>query len=314
MKSTVTKGVGRQSAQHPSWWPYFLVAPVLASLALFMYFPVVKAVIVSLTDTNLLEPSSGESVGLHNYGSLLHSSSFWHIGLQTVFYTAVSVCGSVVLGVAAAVLIQGVRGASVLRALLLLPWIGPPVVTAFIWRYLYQPTGTVVHIMQSLGIVSRPIDFLADSHSLAGFGVVLWALVQVGFWSGFPFIMLLTSAALTSIPRDVYEAAQLDGAYGWRLFNKISLPLIAPVLEMGTLLLALFRFGQVDLPFLLTQSGISGSISPSGTVFGVLVYNTGFTEFEVGYGAALGIALFVLVLPLALAYVRRSSRQLFAAN
>jgi ABC-type sugar transport system permease subunit len=131
-------------------------------------------------------------------------------------------------------------------------------------------------------------------------------VIVVGIWAGFPFILLAATAGLATIPAEIYEAASLDGATPFQSFRLVTLPLLAPVLETSVLLQLLFRFGGVDFPFLLTRGG-PGDAS---NVFGVLIYNLGFTQFSLGPAAAMGVLLFVLVFPLAVLYVRRARRQL----
>jgi len=282
---------------------------MVAALIAFTYVPIGKSIILSLTDSSLLRPDSGKFVGLVNYTDYLGSTTFWQIFVQTVVWSVVSVFGAVVVGVAAALLLYGARrGRSVLRGLLLLPWITPPVISAYVWAYLYRDSGPLDPIAQRLGLISRPVDFLSDlSASFLGFALPLWSVVQVGIWSGFPFIFLFTLAALSSVPKELQEAAAIDGASGVRIFWHITLPLIAPLVETSAILLALFRMGGVDLPFLLTQGGPNNA----SNVLGVFIYNTAFQSFLVGQAAALGVILFILTLPLSVMYVRRSTRQLF---
>ena len=289
--------------------PYALVLPVLVALAVFTYVPLVKSITLSVTDSSLLQPNSGNWIGLTNYTDTLTSQTFWQVFVQTLVWTGVSVAGAVVLGVAAALLLQGARrGRGPIRGLLLLPWIAPPVASAYMWSYLYRDSGPLSPIAQSLGLSSIPIDFLNDVHiSFLSFTLPLWSVIQVGIWSGFPFIFLFALAALSSISQEVLEAAAIDGATGPRVFWHITLPLIAPLVETSALLLALFRMGGVDLPFLLTQGGPRNA----SNVLGVLIYNTAFQSFQEGQAAALGVILFILTLPLSVLYVRRSTRQLF---
>jgi multiple sugar transport system permease protein len=286
---------------------YALLAPMLLMLLGFIYVPLVDAVRTSLTDASLAAPGS-HFVGLRQYRDLIESSRFWHIFYQTVVYTALSVAGSLVLGVLAAVWLRSAsRFTPFVRAIMLVPWIAPPLVTAFVWAYLYRDTGPLGQLAYSLGLTGQePVDFLGDRSGVAGLAVAFGAVVQVGIWAGFPFVFLFALAALTAIPEEVYEAARLDGAGSFALLRWITLPLIAPVIETTALLLTIIRFGGADLPFLLTGGGPGDSTS----VFGVLIYNTAFGSLDSSKAAALGVMVFVLTLPLSVTYVRRSLRQM----
>jgi multiple sugar transport system permease protein len=285
---------------------YVLIAPLVLGLLAFVYYPLARSVGLSLTDGTLLQPD-GDYVGLQQYGDVLGSDRFWPILYQTLVYTVVSVLGSVVVGVLAAVwLRQSSRLTAPIRAVMLIPWIAPPIVTAFVWAYLYRDTGPLPQLLAAVGLASeRPVDFLADRSAVAGISVAMLAVIQVGVWNGFPFVFLFTLAALSTIPDDVYEAARLDGARGPAIFWTITLPLIAPVVETTALLLALIRFGGVDLPFLLTGGGPGDAT----TVFGVLIYNTAFSSLDTSAAAALGMTVFILMLPVSILYVVRVWRQ-----
>ena len=305
------KGVRRLARQHG--WPVVLVAPVVVILLVFMYGPILDAVRLSLTDTSLMRPGS-RFVGLANYVKIATSGEFWSIAGQTILWSVGSVAGAGVLGVLVAVLLTShrrgmpLRGRAVLGGLILAPFVAPPVVSAYVWTYLYSSSGPINGILDSFAALP-PVYFLGDvTTRILGVALPLWSMIQVGVWSGFPFFFLMSAAALTSIPVELHEAAAIDGATGWRAFRSITLPLIAPVLEVTIFLELLFRLGGLDLPFLLTGGGPLGRTN----VWGVYIYQIGFARFDVGYGAALGVVLFLICVPFALWYVRRSRRQLAA--
>lgn len=290
-------------------WPYALVLPALVALSVFTYVPLIKSIVLSLTDSSLLRPTSGNYVGLTNYTTVLTSTSFWQIFAQTLLWTGTSVVGAVIVGVGAALLLHGSRrGRGIFRGWLLLPWIAPPVTSAYMWSYLYHDSGPLPAIVQSVGLTPQPIDFLNDVQiSFLGAALPLWSVIQVGIWAGFPFIFLFALAALSAVSQELRDAAAIDGASSLRVFWHITLPLIAPLVETSAILLALFRLGGVDLPFLLTEGGPDNA----SNVLGVLIYNTAFQSFLEGQAAALGVILFILTLPLSVMYVRRATRQIF---
>lgn len=283
-----------------------LVGPAILALAAFTYFPIVREALLSTTNASLLRPGAEVSVGLENFTDALGSDRFWKIASQTVLWTGLATLGSTVLGVAGAVVAySGVRGKNLLRGLLLLPWLAPPVASAFVWRYLYTDSGPVNGPLVEWGVIDEPIGFLSDaSTSILGISLPMWSVIQVGIWSGFGFIFLFTLAALSGVPGELYEAARLDGANVWQRFKDITLPLIAPVLEMAVMLMLLYRLAAFDLPFLLTHGGPADATN----VLGVYIYDIGFGSLRLGESAALGLILFAAAAPLGAWYVRRASR------
>jgi ABC-type sugar transport system permease subunit len=293
------------------WWPILLVAPVVLILLLLMYVPILDAVRLSLTNTSLLRPNV-KFIGIDNYIKAATSSEFWSIAGQTVLWAVTTVAGAAVLGVFVAVILTSsrrgrpLRGRALWSGLLLVPFVAPPVVSAYVWNYLLSGSGPINGLLSALH-VAGPVYFLGDVVSKPlGVALPMWSLIQVGIWSGFPFFFLMTAAALTSVPIELHEAAAIDGATGWRSFWSITLPLIAPVVEVTIFLELLFRLGGLDLPFLMTGGGPLNA----SNVWGVFIYQVGFARFDIGYGAALGIVLFAIGAPFSIWYVRHARTQL----
>jgi multiple sugar transport system permease protein len=296
---------------HRSGWPLALILPVVAIIVGLIYLPLLDAGRLSLTDKSLLRPS-GDNVGLDNYRHAFTSSELWSIAYQTVVWAAVSVGGAAVLGVGAAVLLTSarrgrpIRGRGLIGALLLIPFVAPPVVVAYTWNYLYSLAGPLNGVVDAF-FGAGPIAFVGDANAeFLHIGLPMWSLIQVGVWSGFPFFFLMSAAALTSVPVELLQAAAIDGAGAWNTFRLITLPLIAPVIEITVFLELMFRLGGLDLPFLLTGGGPLNR----SNVWGVYIYQIGFEKFDVGYGAALGILLFLICMPFSIWYVRRARAQL----
>lgn len=285
-----------------------LVGPVVLVLLAFTYLPIVRSFLLSTSDASLLRPGGSSSVGLQNFRDVLGSPRFARIAGNTLLWTVLSVTGSTLLGVAGAmVLSTSIRGKSLMRALMLVPWLAPPVASAFVWRYLYRDGmgGPLNSVLTEVGLIDRPVGFLTDaSSSFLGVPLPMWSVIQVSIWAGFGFIMLFTLSAMSGVPQVLYEAAALDGANAWRRFRDVTLPLIAPVLETAVLLMVLYRLGSFDLPFLLTH----GKPDDITNVLGVYIYDTSFASFELGKGAALGLILLVAGAPIGAWYVRRTVR------
>jgi multiple sugar transport system permease protein len=297
-------------------WPYLLVAPAVVATVISTYGPLFGNAFVSLSAYNLRLPQSRSTyVGVDNYLALLGATKTWQIVGQTLVYAFAATLLGVVLALAVAVLLRPplrgrpLRGRALVLAIVLLPWIMPPVVSAFIWKYLYDPFGPINGVLVSAGIIERPITFLTDvTTSIGPIALPMMALIQVGIWATFPFLFVFTNAAMSSIPRDLYEAAELEGASNWQAFRKITMPLIAPVVEAAVFLIVVIRFGAADLPLLLTN----GAPLDKTNTLGVLTYQTAFASLQVGKAAAIGMLLLLITLPFAILYIRRSQRQIGA--
>lgn len=299
--------VGRGATGHAGQWshsvlPYIFIAPLLLALLIFTYLPIAVGIRLSVTNATF-GSSSSEYVGLENYRALLADSRFWQIFYQTIIWTALSVAGGVACGVAAALALQrSDRRSALMRGVLLLPWAAPPIVIVYTWRAIINPTGPVSPRLQEWGLADSAPDILNSTWSMLGISGPLIAVTLLGIWSAAPFVAVFTLGALSALPQEILEAAKMDGASPFKTFTKVVWPLIRPVVETTAVLLALTRFGGLDLPFLLTAGGPGDASS----VFGVLIYNTAFGSLRAGVAAAIGVLVFLLMLPLSILYVRRA--------
>jgi multiple sugar transport system permease protein len=210
---------------------------------------------------------------------------------------------SYVLGLLAAVLLnQKLRGKAIYRALILVPWIIPPVVSYISWQWMLNDQSGAINLMlMRLGLINSidPIIWLADPN------LAMVSIIMVGSWSRFPFMMITMLAALSAISDDVHEAAALDGADRWRRFRDITFPLILPVSVISTLLQAIWTFNDFALPFILTGGGPANAT----TTLVLLAYKEAFRQFNIGYGTSLAVISMVLMLALGTVYLRLQSRQ-----
>jgi len=289
-------------------FPYLLIAPLILALVVFTYLPLVAGVRLSVTDEQF-GAARTHFVGLLNYEQVARDVRFWRIFYQTVVWTVLSVGGSLVLGVLSSLALQRRTWQSaVVRSLLLLPWAAPPLVVVYVWRYLVSTAGPISpHLIALTSSHSTP-DILSSSYSWLGISSPLLAVIFLGVWAGFPFVFVFALGALSSIPVEVHEAAYVDGASQFQVVRFITWPLIRPVVETAVVLLALTRFGGLEIPFLLTGGGPGDASS----VLGVLIYNTAFGTLQGGLASTLGVVVFIVMLPLALYYVRRALRPAYS--
>jgi ABC-type sugar transport system permease subunit len=238
--------------------------------------------------------------GLENFIQAAQDSQVWD-ALKTSF---IMVIGIVVLSyalglVAGLYLNHKFRLRGIYRALILVPWVVPPVVSYISWQWmLNDQSGLINQVLLKLGLVDEPVLFLADPT------LAMASIIVVGVWARFPFMMITVLAALSAIPDEVTEAAEMDGASRWQIFWHITFPLILPVTVISTLLQAIWTFNDFALPFVLTGGGPANSTTP----LTLLSYKEAFQRFNIGYGTSLAIISMVLMLILGVLYFRLQKR------
>ena len=218
------------------------------------HFHVLGAGWLSLHEVSLRQLRTGRFpfTGLDNYTRLFADEVFWLALSHTVVFVAASVALEVVLALAIALVIDDdrVAVARVTRALLLVPWGVPPVVNGLLWSFIFNAQyGYLNRTLLALGVVAEPVNWLGDARLAMG------AVIVAYVWRTTPFNILLYHAGLRGIPRDYYEAAQVDGATGWRVFWHVTLPLLRPIIAVSLILRTTFAFMVFDEIFAITQGG-----------------------------------------------------------
>jgi multiple sugar transport system permease protein len=256
-----------------------LVAPSVLMLVLINAYPFIYAAFQSVHNGSLIE--SGKYVGFSNYSTTLHSDAFWQAARFTLLFTVVGVFGSWAVGLGMALLLRSdIPFKGVLKVLLLLPWVVPIVVSATSINYLVATADSPMpKLFHALGLGS-PL-FLADP---------TWAKIVVCIykvWVSFPFMMLMSSAALSSVDDTVYEAARIDGAGSVKSFLYITMPMIARPTYISWILMTIFCVNDFPTIYLLTAGG---PISATTSLV-VLAYRTVFQNFQVGQGVSIAFIM-----------------------
>jgi trehalose/maltose transport system permease protein len=265
------------------------VAPTVLALGALTVYPGVWVVWLSL-QRRIPIFDVARFAGLENYAFLAVDPRFWNAARTTAVFTLGSVALEVVLGVAAALAIQGQqRGRRVSVSLLLLGWAMPAVVGAKLFEWLYHPAAGLINV-----VLGRPINWLGDP------GVALPAVILADVWRTMPFVAILCYARLLAIPADVYEAAQVDGAGRLATLTRITLPLLGRILLLAVLFRTLDALRAFDIMFVLTGGG------PAGTTetLTVYAYRALFQTLQLGFGSAVSVVVFALVMAVAWAYLR----------
>lgn len=265
-----------------------LLLPMLGVLALVAGWPLGRTVWFSLTDAHLARLSEWRFIGLDNYlgeYGVLRDADWWHAVLNTLLFAALSVSLETVLGLAVALLLNHPsRLRTLLRAAMLVPWAIPTVVSAKMWSWmLHDQFGIVNHYLQALGLIATPLAWTADP------GLSLFTIVLVDVWKTTPFMALLILAALQMVPRECYEAAAVDGVPPWRVFRRITLPLILPGVAVAVIFRTLDALRVFDLVYVMTSN------SRDTKSMSVYVREQLIDFQQVGYGSAAATLLFLVI-------------------
>ncbi|MFP4426824.1 MAG: carbohydrate ABC transporter permease [Spirochaetaceae bacterium] len=290
-------------SQH--WGHYLYLLPLLVVVLLMNVYPFLEGLRLSLFSENLLRPLDDHFVGLGNFVRLFTQEPLF---IKTLFnsliFTIVSVFFEYVCGLGSALLLSSSRihMTNGLKAIVLLPWAVPIAVNALIWRFMLSPNfGFINQFLHEIGVSGALTINWLNSINLA-MGVVIF----VNVWRSFPFFTITLSAGLSTIPRNLYEAAEVDGAGPLRRFIHITVPGLRNISLVIVVFHLIWTFINFDVIYLLTAGGPLRSTE----VLPTLLYEYAFTRFEMGYAASIGVFLFlVLSLTVGPVYTRLSSTE-----
>lgn len=275
----------------PRYWkgrsfPYLLLLPVLVVLSAVLLYPLLYCLYLSFHRWDLMKLWAKKSlVGLGNYSWMVHDARFLSSLKITAIYVTAEVAVSFVIGFAIALLFsRKIRGASVWKTLLLIPYLLPGVVCAITFKWLYNAEYGILNYLFML-LHLPPQNWLSNS-STALLGVVLCSS-----WWAIPFVFLILLAGLESLPREVFEAARIDGASSLSIFKHITLPLVAPVIEVVIAMRLIQAFQMVVNVFILTKGGPGGSTE----ILNFYLWKVGFKYFWMGKASAIGITMMVAI-------------------
>ncbi len=277
--------------------PWLLLAPSLGLILVFIAYPVGTVFWYSTQEYNVSKPWANEFVGLANFAHMIfHDQMFWRSLGVTSMWVFVEVGLQLVLGLGVALLLNRTfRGRGLARAIAFAPWAISGVLTTQIFLLIYNPSTGVASVLSSLGI---PSEFSPLTSSVSAF----WAVVFAELWRGLPFFAIMLLADLQTIPRDVYEAAEVDGANSWKRFRYITLPYLRNSILIITLLRAVWEFNNVDLIYTLTAGGPAGAT----TTLPLYIVNEAVGARNFGYGSALTVAGFVILAAFSVLYLLAS--------
>jgi multiple sugar transport system permease protein len=266
--------------------PYWFLTPALIAVGGFVIYPIATVAVQSFFDVNPTKHEGWTFIGVQNYVEAVGDSAVWSVFGNSLIWTVGSVAAQLLVALAGALLVQQLAAARLLRAIFVLPWATPVVVGALAWKLLYQPDyGMINQLLGMVGLANLQHAWLADPHS------ALVAVVAANVWRGFPFIMVLLIAGMASIPRELYEAASVDGATWAGTLRRITLPLLKPMLLTSTLMALIWTFNNFSLIYVMTGGGPAGATD----ILTTFVYKSAFGSFDFGYASALSMMLFSIV-------------------
>ncbi len=274
---------------NPPRTAWLFLAPALMVIGVFFALPVLGALVLSFTDYDLYalaDPHNVRFVGLHNYLALLQRPLFWAALGHTAYFVAVAVPLSMAVSLGGALLLNSplARAQALFRTALFAPVVTTVVAVAIIWRYLFNTRyGVVNALLDALGV--HPVDWLGDPH---------WAMPTIilfAVWKNFGYNMIIFLAGLQAIPSALYEAARIDGASPWRQFRHITWPMLRPTALMVAILTVSGYFQLFAEPYVITEGGpLQSTVSVL-----YLMYDEGFTWWNLGSASAVAFALFIVM-------------------
>ena len=292
MSATTTAPAWNRVRQEPGWLVRVFeikivlvlacLFPAVALLMTFLTYPLGLGIFLAFTDTTI--GRSGQWVGLENFEYLLEDPLWWNAVFYSVFYTGVATFGKFALGLWLALLLNNnLPLKSLLRAIILLPWIVPTVLSAIAFWWIYDPQFSIISYLavDVLGVRTTNIDFLGSAWPAR------FSLIAANIWRGIPFVAISLLAGLQTISPSLYEAALLDGSTGWQRFRYITFPMLLPILAIVMTFSIIFTFTDFQLVYAITRGGPVNSTHLLAT----LAFQRGIPGGQLGEGAAIAVSM-----------------------
>ncbi|MFO0915000.1 MAG: extracellular solute-binding protein [Pirellulales bacterium] len=284
-------------------WPrnklaYLFVAPALLLILLTVVFPFGYNIVLSMSNMSLRHFRDWQVTGLQNYVDVFREATFVPVLIKTLVWTIVNVTFHVTLGLILAVALNGpIRGKSIYRILLIIPWAVPAYITALTWRGMFDFEYGAVNLLISKYLSMPMINWLGSPWE------AFLACIITNVWLGFPFMMVIALGGMQGIPQDLYEAARIDGVSRIGQFFHITLPLLKPVLAPAITLGAIWTFNNLNVIWLVSNGG---EPSDQTHILVSYVYKAAFNLYRYGYGAALSMVIFAILLIFSLVFLKKS--------
>ena len=286
-------------------YAFALLAPAIIVVLLVIIYPLFMAARMSLHDIQIFRVDRGltGAMSLDNFRSMFDNPAFWRSLRITLYYVFFGVIGSFGIGLFTAVLHnQPFRGRALARVLMVLPWPVPGVVAATIFIWLFNSSfGVVNYLLLQTGLVGQPVQWFTQPVP------ALVAVVAATIWKGYPFFTISLLAGMQSVPKELYEAARVDGASHLQQFQFITIPALRSVIGIALVISTLWQFRVFDIIFVMTGGGPSGATE----TLAIQIYREAFQYFEMSYAAAVGMVTLALSVISTFFYLRLTSRSFY---
>lgn len=277
--------------------PYLFIAPAFIVMAIMVFYPLGYGFWLSLTNMSLRTFKNPGFVGLQNYIRVFQDPEVLATFIRTIIWTFVNVFFHVTIGLFLAILLnRKLPGKSILRVFLIIPWAMPQYIAALTWKGMFNQNFGAINLMIGwFGIQNLP--WLSDPK------LTFYAAIITNIWLGFPFMMMITLGGLQSIPAELYEAADIDGASPWSKFKDITLPLLKPTLTPAIILGTIWTFNMLNIIIILA----GGYGNKETQILVTDVYRLAFNFYRYGFAAAYSVLIFLFLLVFSVIYVRKSN-------
>ncbi|WP_345572993.1 sugar ABC transporter permease [Nonomuraea rosea] len=255
----------------------------MVGFAVFAVYPTVRGVYLSFTDFQVLSPPKW--TGLDNIRALLDDDMFWHSLRVTLYFVVLSVVFGLLVSLITAVVLHRLTKSTVIRGLVILPFLISGVVAALVWQWMLDPQLGIVNVLIE-NLTGKPIKFLGSQE---------WAIPSIALisvWKSMGYSTILIVAGLQTIPGEVYEAGRLDGANEYQMFRRLTVPLLRPIMAMVVVLTVISSFQVFDIVQVTTKGGPANA----SNVLQMYIYDKAFNQFDFGYAATMSLSLFVMLI------------------
>ncbi|HQJ75084.1 MAG TPA: sugar ABC transporter permease [Bacteroidota bacterium] len=280
---------------------YLLLTPAFIVLIGVVFYPFIYNIVISFSNMNLRHIKDWQIIGFRQYYKVFFESSqpdFYVIFIKTIIWTVVNVFFHVTIGVALALILnQKIKGRSIYRMLLILPWAIPQYVVALTWRGMFSYEYGAINLIIQKYLNLPGVEWLKNPTE------AFLACILTNVWLGFPFMMVIALGGLQSIPNELYEAADIDGAKWWQKVKNITLPLLKPVMIPAITLGIVWTFNNLNIVWLVSNGG---EPSDQTHILVSFVYKAAFNLYRYGYAAALSVVIFIILLLFSLKFMNKT--------
>jgi len=286
----------KKSRQKDDYLGYLFGGFPIIVLIILLFIPIIYSLYLSLFDTTASREIP-QFIGFKGFLNLFKDKYTWVVIRNSIIWTIVVAFFQLTIGLFSAMLLKNpFPGRWFIRGLIILPWVIPGVVSAMLWRLIYDAQiGLMNYFLMSINLINTAVDWLGLPK------LALYSVIFTAIWKGFPFSTLMCLAALHTVPYENYEAASIDGANEWQKFIYITIPSIGPVLRLTLLLISVWTFNYFEIIWVMTRGGPVRSTH----IFPTFIYETSFRNFNFGDASRIAVMSFIIVSILTLLYLNQ---------